>query len=80
MTQTISPAHVIGRVVGYQNTVANLAGICAPILTGYLVGDSKDFRMAIAFAGGALLLACASFAFLVTLKGVDDFRTIVGQD
>ncbi len=80
MTQTISPARVIGRVVGYQNTVANLAGICAPILTGYLVGESKDFRIAIAFAGGALLLACASFAFLVTVKGVDDFRALVGQD
>jgi len=80
MTQTISPARVIGRVVGYQNTVANLAGICAPILTGYLVGESKDFRIAIAFAGGALLLACAAFAFLVTVKGVDDFRALIGQD
>jgi len=80
MTQTISPAHVIGRVVGYQNTIANLAGICAPILTGYLVGESKDFRMAIVFAGGALLLACASFAFLVTEKGVDEFRELAGPD
>jgi hypothetical protein len=44
------------------------------------VGESKDFRIAIAFAGGALLLACAAFAFLVTVKGVDDFRALIGQD
>ena len=80
MTQTISPARVIGRVIGYQNTIANLAGICAPILTGYLVGETKDFRMAISFAGVSLLLACAAFAFLVTPKGAEDFRAIVGRD
>jgi ACS family D-galactonate transporter-like MFS transporter len=80
MTQTISPARVIGRVIGYQNTVANLAGICAPIVTGYLVGEAKDFRMAILFAGSALLLACAAFAFLVTPKGSEDFRLVVGRD
>jgi ACS family D-galactonate transporter-like MFS transporter len=80
MTQTISPANVIGRVIGYQNTVANLAGICAPILTGYLVGESKDFRMAISFAGVSLLLACGAFAFLVTPKGAADFRALVAPD
>jgi len=80
MTQTISPARVIGRVIGYQNTIANLAGICAPILTGYLVGETKNFRVAILFAGVALLLACAAFAFLVTPKGAEEFRTVVGND
>lgn len=80
MTQTISPARVIGRVIGYQNTVANLAGICAPIMTGFLVGEAKNFRTAILFAGSALLLACAAFAFLVTPKGAEDFRSTVGHD
>ncbi len=80
MTQTISPARVIGRVIGYQNTIANLAGICAPILTGYLVGETKEFRIAILFAGVSLLLACAAFAFLVTPKGAEDFRAVVGRD
>jgi len=80
MTQTISPARVIGRVIGYQNTIANLAGICAPILTGYLVGETKNFRIAILFAGFALLLACAAFAFLVTPKGAEEFRAVVGND
>jgi len=80
MTQTISPARVIGRVIGYQNTIANLAGVCAPILTGFLVGETKEFRTAILFAGVSLLLACAAFAFLVTQKGAEDFRAIVGHD
>src|SRR5690606_4340782 len=52
--QTMSPASFIGRAVGYQNTVANLSGICAPILTGYLVGEDKNFSTAIACAAGAL--------------------------
>ncbi|MEP6536847.1 MAG: MFS transporter [Bryobacteraceae bacterium] len=80
MTQTISPANVIGRVIGYQNTIANLAGICAPILTGYLVGESKDFRMAIAFAGVSLLIAIAALSLLVTPKGAADFRALVTPD
>ena len=30
LTQLVSPSRVIGRVVGYQNTIGNIAGICAP--------------------------------------------------
>lgn len=80
LTQTISPRGVIGRVIGYQNTVANLAGICAPVLTGHLVGEAKNFHMAILFAGSALLLAALSFAFLVNAQGAQDFRETVGAN
>jgi MFS family permease len=78
LTQTISPSGVIGRVIGYQNTVANLAGICAPIITGHLVGETKNFQLAILFAGAALILASLSFAFLVSARGAEDFRAAIG--
>jgi MFS transporter, ACS family, D-galactonate transporter len=79
LSQVISPRGVIGRVIGYQNTVSNLAGICAPIITGHLVGETKNFQLAIAFACTALLLACACFALLVTPKGVAKFRLAIGH-
>ena len=31
LTQAISPRAFIGRAIGYQNTISNLAGICAPV-------------------------------------------------
>ncbi len=80
LTQAISPAKMIGRVIGYQNTIANLAGVCAPILTGFLVGQTKNFHLAILFAGVSLLIAAAAFAFLVNQQGVQNFRAVVGED
>jgi MFS family permease len=36
LTQTLVPREAAGRVAGVQNTALNLAGIVAPILTGWL--------------------------------------------
>ncbi len=75
LTQAVTPERIIGRVIGYQNTVANTAGVCAPILTGYLLGDGKDFRSSIGFAGGSLLIAAAAFAWMVRERDVKSFET-----
>ena len=75
----ISPAKMIGRVIGYENTIANLAGICAPMLTGVLVGQTRNFHLAITLAGVALLIAAAAFAFLVKEEWARDFRAVVGE-
>ena len=76
LTQAASPASMIGRVIGAQNTLANVAGICAPVLTGILVGRNKNFDMALFFAGGSMLIAAASFLFLV--RGYLALRIDVG--
>jgi MFS transporter, ACS family, D-galactonate transporter len=65
LTETVSPHAVVGRVVGYQNTIANLAGILAPLLTGWMVTDTKNFTLSIWVAGGSLWIAAASYFFLV---------------
>ena len=65
LTQAISPKGLIGRAVGYQNTINNLAGICAPIITGLLVEKSGSFSSAIVFASASLWIASVSYAFLV---------------
>jgi hypothetical protein len=61
-------------MIGYQNTVGNIAGICAPILTGYLLGEGKNFRSSIVCAGGALLAAAAAYGWLVRERDVKSFQ------
>lgn len=74
LTQAISPRAFVGRAVGYQNTISNLAGICAPILTGVLVGESKNFSSSIAFASVSLWIAAASYAFLVRESSASEIK------
>ena len=66
LTQTASPPGIIGRVIGYQNMIANFAGVAAPMLTGFLVGESKNFHLAIMVAGGALWIAVTMYVLLIS--------------
>ncbi len=75
ITQAFSPPGLTGRVVGYQNMVANLAGIAAPNITGLLVDRTKNFELAILFAGISLLLAACAYLLLVREADVTDPRT-----
>lgn len=36
LTQSLMPAPAMGRIMGLQNTAANLSGIAAPLVTGWL--------------------------------------------
>jgi MFS transporter, ACS family, D-galactonate transporter len=74
LTQAISPEAAIGRIVGYQNTIGNVAGIVAPLLTGILVGRSKNFQSSIALAGLSLWIAAAAIFFLVRNTDVEALR------
>jgi MFS family permease len=65
LTQLVTPARIIGRVVGYQNTIGNIAGICAPLLTGLLVGGSMNFQSAILLAGVSLLLGSLTYGLAI---------------
>ncbi len=76
MTQAASPATLIGRVIGVQNTVANVAGICAPVVTGIIIGRTKNFDLAMIFAGASMLIAAACFLLLVREKDAAAFRSM----
>jgi hypothetical protein len=69
IAQLVSPESVIGLVVGYVNTVGNIAGICAPLVTGILVGLSGNFRASLLCAASAMLLG--SFLFLAGMRESD---------
>lgn len=79
LSQSISPASMVGRMIGFQNTIANLAGVCAPILTGVLIGNTKNFDPAIWFAGCALWVAAAAYFMLVREKSAAEFRVLGGE-
>ena len=79
LTQAISPKAITGRAIGYQNTISNLAGICAPVLTGYLVEQSGNFDSAIIFASVSLWLAAASYAFLVRESRASEIKRLLGD-
>jgi len=73
LAQYLSPAQLIGRSIGYLNTVAQLAGAAAPLMTGWLLGPSHDFTMALAVAGSFPLIACSLMAALGPAR-LESFR------
>ena len=62
LAQLLSPAQLIGRSIGYLNTVAQVAGAAAPLITGWLLGPSRDFTLALLVAGSFPLIACLILA------------------
>ena len=65
LTQTLIPGGSIALVVGIQNTAANLAGIVAPWLTGWMIQKTGSFDTPIKAVGVWLVLGIASYVFLV---------------
>jgi hypothetical protein len=51
--------------VAIQNTAANLAGIVAPWLTGWLIKNTGSFEAPIKAVGVWLVLGIAAYVFLV---------------
>lgn len=68
LTQTLIPGGSIASVVGIQNTAANLAGIVAPTLTGWLIDRTGSFDAPIQWVGIWLVLGIAGYMFLVRRK------------
>ncbi len=61
----IAPKGSTARVAGIMNFVANLPGVLAPVITGYLVGNSQSFRRAFLAAAAILVAGIASYIFLL---------------
>ena len=75
LTQTLIPGGSIAMVVGIQNTAANLAGIVAPTLTGWLIDQTGSFDAPIKAVGFWLMLGAAGYIFLVRRKYAPKFST-----
>ena len=68
LTQTLIPGGAIGRIVGIQNCAANLPGIVAPILTGWLKETTGSYDAPIQAIWFFLVLGIVAYVFLVREK------------
>ena len=76
LTQTLIPGGAIGTVVGIQNTAGSLAGVAAPVLTGWIIEKTGSFDAPIAAVGAWLLIGAASYVFLVRRKYAPPVRRV----
>jgi len=60
ISQHVPPRHMVGRTVGYLNTISVAGGAAAPLITGFILGPQKHFGPAILVAGMCSVLAAAS--------------------
>ncbi|MGA2327600.1 MAG: MFS transporter [Bryobacteraceae bacterium] len=65
LTQTLIPGAAVGRIVGIQNCAANLPGIVAPLLTGWLKQATGSYTAPMQVIWVFLLAGVASYLFLV---------------
>jgi MFS family permease len=68
LTQTLIPGGAIGRIIGIQNCAANLPGIVAPILTGWLKQKTGSYDAPMQAIWFFMLLGIAAYVFLVREK------------
>ena len=61
----IAPPGSTGRVGGIMNFAGNIPAVAAPIITGYLVGNSKSFERAFLVAAALLVAGILSYIFLL---------------
>jgi len=70
LTQTLMPGAAVGRIVGVQNCAANLPGIVAPLLTGWLKEATGSYDAPMYAILFFLMLGVAAYLLLVREKYV----------
>lgn len=68
LTQTLIPAAAIGRISGVQNCSASVAGIVAPILTGWLKQNTGSYEAPMQAIWFILILGVLSYLVMVREK------------
>jgi MFS transporter, ACS family, D-galactonate transporter len=65
ITQTIAGPSAAGKWSGLQNCFANMAGVAAPAITGFIVGITDRFFWAFAVSAGVALIGASVYAFFL---------------
>jgi MFS transporter, ACS family, D-galactonate transporter len=79
IAQQVSPKDMAGRTIGYLNTLSQVAGAGAPIITGWILGPSRQFGPAILVAGVCPVLAAV--CLLATgSDGLDRTRALLAGE
>lgn len=79
LVQQISPRHLAGRSVGYLNTLSQVAGAAAPVITGWILGPEKQFGPAILVAGICPVLAAACL-LAAGSSGLEETRVMLTEE
>jgi ACS family D-galactonate transporter-like MFS transporter len=61
----LAPPSAVGSLTAIQNLFGNLAGMLAPITTGYLVNSTGSFVDSFLVAGAMALFGAISFVFII---------------
>lgn len=69
LTQTLLPGAAIGRIVGVQNFAVNLAGVAAPLMTGWLKESTGGYQAPMQAIWIILLLGLGAYMILVRKPG-----------
>ncbi|WP_460152811.1 MFS transporter [Pseudomonas sp. S2_B07] len=56
---------IVGTIAGFQNSVANFAGIASPIVIGYLKDQTGSFAPGLLSASAVALLGCLIYVFML---------------
>lgn len=70
LSQGVVESELIGRALGFQNMIAQIAGAAAPLATGLLLGPEQDFRTAILVAGGCPTISVLLLLLLVRARKI----------
>jgi MFS family permease len=65
VSQILAGPTATGRWVGIQNTIGNLAGIVAPLLTGLIIDATGHFTLAFVCAAAVSVLGFVGWVFMV---------------
>jgi MFS family permease len=65
LTQTLMPGVAAGRIAGVQNTSLNLAGIVAPLVTGWLKEITGGYTAPMQAIWVVLLIGVGAYLFLI---------------
>ncbi len=79
ISQHVPPKNMVGRTIGYLNTLSQMAGAAAPVVTGLILGPLKHFGPAIIVAG--VCPALAAFCMLAAgSKGLGQMKALLAGE
>ena len=65
LSQTLAGPEAAGKWTGFENCLGNFAGVIAPWVTGFALGETHSFLVASLIASGVSLLGVLGFSFVV---------------